>query len=780
MKATLPILPIRDPDLVVFPGNFCEVEVGREFSVNAINVAKNNEINIIVGLQTDKDVDEPVAKDFLGQCTEAEIKSVLKAGAKDEPHLRVILVGVRRAHLKIVGLTEGEEQYLQGEIEYVQEEEVEITDDIKEQVKVLYDTISEHLPSIALKKKETPKNSQDLAAFLDDIAGQLQVDKQGIVSREKLLDLLHIPSPAERLKRLVAMVTELSKNTEVLISNDPQQQGEDPMQAEIRRLAEKLQKSGMPEENMKIAQQEMRRLSMTPPNGAEFQVMFNYLETLASLPWGKSTEDSLDIEKGKEILDRDHFGLKKPKERILEFLAVKKLAPERKGSILCFIGPPGTGKTSLGKSIAEAMGREFIRTSLGGVHDEAEIRGHRRTYVGAMPGRIIQLIKKVGVNNPVFMLDELDKLGRDFRGDPGSALLEVLDPEQNHSFNDNYLGMSFDLSNVFFIATINTRGNIQPALLDRMEIIKLPGYSPHDKLQIAKKHLIPKQKEEKGLKDHEIAFSKNAINKIIEEYTSEAGVRSLERECGSVFRKVAVQVASKKKPPAIIKTDMIHKYLGPSKIFTQQAIEEPSVGVATGLAWAVSGGSLLFVESALVKGKGKIVLTGNLGKVLKESASAAYTWIRSNADKFGLSPEKFAENNVHIHFPAGATPKDGPSAGIAIAASILSALTDRPIRNDVGMTGEISLRGRVLPIGGLLEKTLAAHRASLSEVVFPIRNKCDLEEVPNDVKNSIKLTPVSNLEEALDIIMMGTNGSVDKKPMGKVNSGEESLINLEG
>jgi ATP-dependent Lon protease len=562
-----------------------------------------------------------------------------------------------------------------------------------------------------------------------------------------------------------------------MVTNDPQQ-GEDPIQAELKKLAAKLKSCGMPEENMQIAEQELRRLSMTPPNGAEFQVMFNYLETLASLPWNKSTEDSLDVEKAREILDRDHFGIKKAKERILEFLAVKKLMPENKGSILCFVGSPGTGKTSVMRCIAEAMGREFIRTSLGGVHDEAEIRGHRRTYVGAMPGRIIQLIKKVGVNNPVFGLDELDKLGRDFRGDPGAALLEVLDPEQNNSFNDNYLGMPFDLSNVFFIATINTKNNIHPALLDRMEIIEFPGYSPHDKLQIAKRHLIPKQKEKMGLKDYDITFSKNAINRVIEEYTSEAGVRSLERECGSIFRKLAVKVASEKKPPSIVKSDMVPRYLGPSKIFAQQAVEEPSVGVATGLAWSANGGSLLFVESSLVRGKGKVVLTGNLGKVLKESASAAYTWIKANADEFGIEQEKFDDYNVHIHFPAGATPKDGPSAGIAIASSILSTLTGRPIRNDIGMTGEISLRGRVLPIGGLMEKTLAAHRADLTEVVFPVKNECDVEEIPNDVKNEIKLTPVSDLKEALKIIMLSAGDSVDKKPTGKVNSNnEESLIN---
>lgn len=778
MEMTLPILPIKDPDLIVFPGNFCEIEVGREFSVNAINVAKENGINVVVCFQQDKNVDNPKAEDFLGVCTEAEVKSVLKAGPRDEQHYRVILVGVNRAFLKMVGTAGEKEQYLQGTFEPIKNEEIEITEEIKEQAKTIYDTISEQIPIIALKKMTAINNVQDLSDFIDDIAGQLQIDRHGVVSREKVLDLLYNSNPASRLAMLLSIIMELSQNRELLISNTPQPGDEDPVQAELRRLAERLRDCGMPEDNRKIAEQELRRLSMTAPNSAEFQVMFNYLETIVSLPWNKSTEDSLDIKKAKEILDRDHFGIKKAKERIVEFLAVKKLVPDNKGSILCFIGPPGCGKTSIGRSIAESMNREFIRTSLGGVHDEAEIRGHRRTYVGALPGRIMQLIKKAGVNNPVFMLDELDKLGRDFRGDPGAALLEVLDPEQNNSFNDNYLGMPFDLSKVFFIATINTKNNIHPALLDRMEIIEFSGYSPHDKLEIAKRHLVPKQKEKMGLKDYDVNFSKNAINKIVEEYTSEAGVRSLERECGSVLRKIAVSVASGKKPVALVKSDMVHKYLGPSKIFTQQALEESSVGVATGLAWSVNGGSLLFVESSLVKGKGKIVLTGNLGKVLKESASAAYTWIRANADMFGIEQDKFDNYNVHIHFPAGATPKDGPSAGVAIASSILSTLTDRPIRNDVGMTGEISLRGRVLPIGGLTEKTLAAHRAGLIEVIFPVKNECDLEDIPTDVKNDIKLTPVSDLFEALDIVMSaGTN----KKLVGKVGPGsEESLINSAG
>lgn len=778
MKVTLPVLPIRDPEIIVFPGNLCEIEIGREFSLNAINISKKNNTNIIIAMQSDKDIDEPQAKDFLGECTEAEIKSIWKAGGEEDSTLRVVLRGLKRASLRLVGPTEDDEPYFQGTIEYVEDKNVEITDEIRESVSSLHDIISGKLQAIALKKKQMPKNGEDLSIFVDEIAGQLPIDRQGIVSRKKLISLINIKDPKKRLDLLINMIMKLSERAEVVMTNDLSQ-GDDVLQAEVKRLAHKLENCGMPEENMEIARQEMRRLTMMTPGGSEFQVMFNYIENISSLPWDKSTLDNLDISRAKEILDRDHYGLKKPKERILEFLAVKKLAPQKKGSILCFLGSPGVGKTSLGKSIAEAMGREFIRTSLGGVHDEAEIRGHRRTYVGAMMGRVLQLIKKSGVNNPVFMLDELDKLGRDFRGDPGSALLEVLDPEQNYSFSDNYLGMPFNLSDVFFIATINTTHNIQPALLDRMEIIELPGYSPHDKRQIAMKHLIPKQREEKGLKDQNTTFSKNAVNRIIEEYTSEAGVRSLERECGSIFRKVAVMVASEKKPPTMIKSDTIPRLLGPPKIFLERAVDEPAVGLSTGLAWSCNGGSLLFVESSITDGKGEIMLTGNLGDVIKESASAAYTWIKSNNDKFGIDLEKLSKKNIHVHFPAGATPKDGPSAGIAIASSILSVITNRPIRNDVAMTGEISLRGRVLPIGGLLEKVLAAHRCGIKEVVFPVKNTCHLEEIPNDVKNSIKLTPVSNLREALDIIL--TDGDPGDKQTCNMNTNgsESAMINLE-
>jgi ATP-dependent Lon protease len=549
---------------------------------------------------------------------------------------------------------------------------------------------------------------------------------------------------------------------------------------EIKQLKQRIEKAGMPPNVLKIARGELRRLTMMSPSNSEFQVTYNYLEHLASLPWNKSTQDKIDVEEAQKILDEDHYGLKKPKERILEFLAVRKLKPERKGSILCFSGPPGVGKTSLGKSIARATGREFIRMSLGGVDDEAEIRGHRRTYVGAIPGRIMENIRKVGSKNPVFMLDEVDKLCANFRGDPSSALLEVLDPEQNHAFVDHYLSVPFDLSQVLFIGTVNEISPIAPALRDRLEIIEIPGYSPHDKIKIAKTHLIPKQMEENGLEEYkdDVTVSQKAIARIIEEYTSEAGVRSLERECGTVMRKVAVMVASGKEPPKFVKVDMIPKYLGPPKIFAEKAVDEPEIGLSTGLAWSRHGGSILFVETSIAPGEGKIEKpTGNLGKIIQESVNAAHTWIRAHADKWGISTEKLKEHDVHIHFPSGAVPKDGPSAGIAIAASMLSAFTNRPVRNDVAMTGEISLRGRVLPIGGLKEKILAAHRAGIKHVIFPDKNKHDLDEVPSDVLAEMKFTRVSKLEEALELLLMeGT----DPKGSGDINPGAgEQLMNRE-
>jgi ATP-dependent Lon protease len=492
---------------------------------------------------------------------------------------------------------------------------------------------------------------------------------------------------------------------------------------------------------------------MMPPNNSEAQVIMNYIDTLVSLPWSKSSEDIIDIAYAQKCLDEDHYGLEKVKERIIEFLAVRKLVPDQKGSILCLSGPPGTGKTSICKSIARSMNKEYLRISLGGLHDEAEIRGHRRTYIGAMPGRIIQNLKKVGVNNPLFVLDEIDKLCKDYRGDPASAMLEVLDPEQNSTFQDNYINTPFDLSKVFFITTANDISSIPPALRDRLEIIEIPGYSPFDKLRIAQNYLIPKQKKEKGLENNNVGISEKAIMKIIDEYTCEAGVRSLERNCGTVMRKIAVMVASEKKTPKTVTVNMIRDFLGNPKVHADKALDTPQIGVSTGMAWSQYGGSILFVETMLTPGTGLIKVTGNLGKVLEESAGAAFTWIKANAADLGLDISKIKEKDIHVHLPAGATPKDGPSAGIAITSSLLSALINKPVNNSFAMTGEISLRGRVLPIGGLKEKVLAAHRAGIKSIIFPKDNAYDLEDIPQDVLQDLNMIPVSDLKEALNLLL---------------------------
>lgn len=767
----LPILPLRDPTLVVFPGVPAEVDVGRDFSLEAVAMAQANQTSIIVAMQKDEKVDNPKAADFHPICTEAKIKCVLpldEGGVKK----RVIVTGLRRAHLKVVGVTKDEGKYLYGEVNIVPDIEVDIDNTTNTYVAQVYDIISEYLKSITLKKKVRMETSQELSYFVDHISAQLPINGKG------RLQLLREPNPKKRLQNILAIVAELAKQIKVEVSSSPDGSEDlaDESSGEIKRLYELIKKANMPEEALKVANQELRRLKHMPPSMSEFPITVNYLETLATLPWNEKTEDKIDIDDAKASLDEDHYGLDKPKQRILEYLAVRKLDPNRKGAILCFHGPPGTGKTSLGRSIAKAMGRKFIRMSLGGVHDEAEIRGHRRTYVGAMTGKIIQHIRKTEVKNPVFMLDEVDKLSRDYRGDPASALLEVLDPEQNHSFVDNYLNVPFDLSDVLFIGTVNEVSPIPPALRDRMEIIEIPGYSPHDKLKIAQKHLIPKQQEENGLKEYNISVSSNTINRIIEEYTSEAGVRSLERECGTVLRKLAVMVASGKEPPSVVRADTVPRLLGPPKVFAEKAVENPEVGLSAGLAWSRHGGSLLFVESSLTPGEGKIKLTGNLGKVLQESATAAHTWIKANAETLGVDLEKLTKSDVHIHFPAGATPKDGPSAGIAVASSMLSLFTSRPVRNDAAMTGEITLRGRVLPIGGLVEKVLAAHRAGIKQVLYPDQNKHDIEEIPEDVRNDMTLSPVSNLMEALETVIIDSDPNETNNNLG---SGEkDALINM--
>jgi len=539
----------------------------------------------------------------------------------------------------------------------------------------------------------------------------------------------------------------------------------DEQMAEAERYRQRVEEAGLPEEAKKEALRELGRLEKMPPQAAEYSVIKTYLDWLVDLPWNKLSEDNLDIEHARQVLDEDHYDLQKVKDRILEYLAVRKLVKERgvqpeemhegevqeaMGAILCFVGPPGVGKTSLGKSIARALGRQFTRMSLGGMRDEAEIRGHRRTYIGAMPGRIIQAIKRTGTRNPVFMLDEVDKIGMDWRGDPSSALLEVLDPQQNHAFRDHYLDVDFDLSDVIFITTANQLEPIPPPLRDRMEIIELEGYTEYEKIRIAEEYLVPRQRRANGLREDEIVFTEAALRQIIRDYTREAGVRNLEREIGQVCRKVAVKIAANDTHRIEVTPELVREYLGKPKVYFEAALRTEVPGVATGLAWTPVGGDVLFVEATRMRGKGNLIITGQLGDVMEESVRIAYSWVRSKISELGVDPEVFENSDFHIHVPEGAIPKDGPSAGITMATAIVSLLTGRPVQSTVGMTGEITLRGQVLPIGGVKQKVLAAHRAGLKTIILPQRNEKDLDELPEDVRKELTFVLVERINQVLD------------------------------
>jgi ATP-dependent Lon protease len=540
---------------------------------------------------------------------------------------------------------------------------------------------------------------------------------------------------------------------------------------EVEEYKRKIKRARMSREAKAEADKQLRRLEQMHPDSAESSVVRTYLDWMVELPWSKSTTDVIDIQKAKSVLDQDHYGLKRIKDRILEYLSVRKLNPKTKGPILCFVGPPGVGKTSLGRAIANAMKRKFVRISLGGIRDEAEIRGHRRTYIGAMPGRIIQGLKQAGSNNPVFMMDEIDKLGADFRGDPSSALLEALDPEQNSEFSDHYLNLHFDLSRVMFVLTANISDTIPSALLDRMEVIHLSGYTEDEKKIIAKTHLIVRQIKENGIKPRQIKFSDGALIQVINEYTSEAGLRNLERELGTLCRKVARRIAEGEKGPFQVTRHSLGKYLGPPKYYPEMDKEDSQVGLSTGLAWTQVGGEVLYVEASLINGKGEMILTGQLGEVMQESARAALSFARANIDLFHVKDEIFDNRDIHIHVPAGAIPKDGPSAGIAMATALISALTERPVNKDVAMTGEITLRGRVLPIGGLKEKALGALRAGINTVIIPEKNKRDLVEIPKNVRRKLTFVPVQNMDEVLAIALepapVKKASKAKKKPAGK-------------
>jgi ATP-dependent Lon protease len=637
-------------------------------------------------------------------------------------------------------------------------------------IRILFSKVLEFSPQLPGELKTIALNIDEPGTLADMVISHLNVPHQ---EKQEALETLDI---RERLHKILKALThqveilELGQKIQAEVRDrmDKAQReyflreqlkvirkelGEaEGIEAEVEELQKKIEKKELPDYVREEAQKELKRLSRIHPTSAEYTVIRNYLDWLLELPWLESTEDRLDLKKAREILDRDHYDLEKVKKRILEHLAVLKLKPDMKGPILCFVGPPGVGKTSLGRSIAEALGRKFLRISLGGVRDEAEIRGHRRTYVGAMPGRIIQGLRRVGVNNPVFMLDEIDKLGADFRGDPAAALLEVLDPEQNQSFSDHYLELPFDLSRVMFIATANVLDTIPTPLLDRMEIIEIPGYTEEDKLKIARYYLVPRQLEAHGLTKKHLRFTERALAKIITYYTREAGVRNLEREIGAVCRAVAKEVAEGRTEPVTVRVKEVERYLGPPKFLPEVAERVKVPGVAIGLAWTPVGGEILFVEATRMKGTGRLILTGKLGEVMRESAETALSYLRSRAQELGIEEDLFSKVDVHIHVPAGAIPKDGPSAGITMLSALVSLFTGRTVRHDVAMTGEITLRGLVLPVGGIKEKVLAAKRAGIKEVILPKRNEKDLLDVPKEAREKLTFHLVSRVEEALPII----------------------------
>jgi ATP-dependent Lon protease len=633
--------------------------------------------------------------------------------------------------------------------------------------------------------------SQDLVAIITSLndPGRLAdlVASNLDLKVDKAQEILELVEPVERLRRVHTL---MAKELEVLeIQNDitsqargeidrsqrefylrqqmkaiQQELGEgNELQEEINQYRKRIKKAKMPPEAAEEAERQATRLERMHPDAAETATIRNYLDWMVALPWSKSTKDNLDLKKAEEILNAEHYGLEKIKERIVEHLAVRKLKKDTKGPILCFVGPPGVGKTSLGKSIAHALGRKFVRMSLGGVHDEAEIRGHRRTYVGAMPGRVIQSIHQAGTNNPVFMLDEVDKIGADFRGDPSSALLEVLDPEQNHAFRDNYLGVTFDLSNVMFVTTANMLDPIHPAFRDRMEIIQLSGYTEQEKIQIARRHLIPKQVAEHGLTHAQIQFTDEGLRDIINRYTQEAGLRNLEREIASACRKVARMVASGESRGRKIHTDNLDQFLGRPKIFQDELLKRDQVGVATGLAWTPIGGDILFVEATAMPGRGVLTLTGQLGEVMKESAQAAISFARAHANEFKIKENFFSKHDIHIHVPEGAIPKDGPSAGVTMATAMLSLLTGKPVHRKIAMTGEITLRGEVLPVGGIKEKVLAAHRAKIRTVILPTLNKRDLEDINEEIRREMKFILADDIRDVFKAALLESKAKTERE-----------------
>jgi len=767
----LPLLPVRD--IVVYPYMMIPLFVGRDKSIRSVDEALSEGRMIFLLTQKNPDIDIPEKDELYKVGTICMIMRLLKL---PDGRVKILVQGMKRARVIDYKFTD---PYMRVSVEKIHEEDIY---DAGLETEAIMRTMRSRLEeSITLGKTIMPdvvgiaNNQKEPGRLADLVVSNLNL------KAEETQEVLEIDNHVERLKRVAEL---LEREIEVLtVQNKIQKQARNEMDKdqkeyflrqqlkaihselgqtddkneEVQDFKKSIEEAKMPETVEKEALRQLGKLERMHSDAAEAGIVRNYLEWLIEVPWSKSTDDELDIIKAKEVLDEDHYDMDKIKERILEYLSVRKLNPEMKGPILCFAGPPGVGKTSLGKSIARALGRKFIRVSLGGVRDEAEMRGHRRTYIGAMPGKIIQGLKQVGTNNPVFMMDEVDKIGADFRGDPSAALLEILDPEQNEAFVDHYMGVPFDLSKVLFITTANQIDTILPAFRDRMEIITLSGYTEYEKLAIAKQYIVGRQIKENGISDKYISFSENALLKIITEYTKEAGLRNLEREVGSICRKVARKVAEGEEDHVIVNSGRVAKYLGKSRYVDDMANEKDEVGIATGLAWTPVGGDIIKVEVNLMRGKGSLILTGYLGDVMKESAQAALTFIRSKSKELGLTEEdeKFYERtDIHIHVPAGGIPKDGPSAGITLATAMMSAISKRKIRRNIAMTGEITLRGKILPIGGIKEKVLAAKRAKINTIIMPAKNSKDMEDIPQNVRRKMKFIPVENIMDIVDIVLM--------------------------
>jgi len=778
----LPLLPLRD--LVIFPHMAFPVFVGRPFSIKAVEEAvEHTDRYIFLTLQKEKDIEEPTEEDIYHIGTVAQIMKVLRI---DDEKLKIIVHGVARGRIKKL---EKENGYYKVDVEILEEEPIEIDEiELKALKQAVIDLVEKAISygntNMMPDLLEMLKSTNDPGKLADLVASMLNLKS------EEAQEILEILNPVERLRKVYNLLLkevsflETKHKIEIAareamekdqreyflrqqIKAIQEELGEkDDRQEEIEQYKKKIEEAQMPPEVKEEAEKQLKRLGKMHPDSAEAGVIRTYLDWLVELPWNKRTKDKLDLKRAKKILDKDHYDLEKVKDRILEYLAVQKLkkGKEIKGPILCFVGPPGVGKTSLGKSIAKALGRKFVRQSLGGVRDEAEIRGHRRTYVGALPGRIIQGIKQAGTKNPVFMLDEVDKLSSDFRGDPASALLEVLDPEQNKEFVDLYLSVPFDLSEVMFICTANRVDTIPRPLLDRMEIIRIPGYSEEEKLHIAKKYLIPRQLKETGLSPKYVEFTDAGLKYLIRHYTREAGVRSLERQINAVLRKIAKDMAlSGKKKKYRITKSLVKKLLG-APLYLPEKEKKDEIGIVNGLAWTEVGGEILKIEATRMPGKGQLILTGSLGDVMKESAMTALSYIKSRAKDYKINPKDFQKYDIHVHVPAGAIPKDGPSAGISIATAITSLFTQLPVRSDVAMTGEITLRGKVLPVGGLKEKILAAKRAGINTVILPKENKDEvMEDLPPFTRKNIQLEFVEHVDEVFKKAIKGFENLLEKK-----------------